>query len=148
MWKLHQEHEENKQNKNHHKEKKDIWKKRLYLLTKHDLQTFHHCHFSLMENLLHLNNKIKHAANILFAMKKEQKKKAELMKRTKIQVSLDWFLEYMWIKKKKNTKPKKPRTIANQFRIKYLHWSSRILPSFRQTSTPNTLSWNLFLWLL
>lgn len=63
-----------KKKKNHHKEKKDIWKKRLYLLTKHDLQTSCHCHFSLMESLLQLNNKIKHAANLFFAIKKKKQK--------------------------------------------------------------------------
>jgi len=43
-----------------------------------------------METLLQLNNKIKHAANIFFSIKKnkEQTNKAEFMKRTKTQMSL------------------------------------------------------------
>lgn len=56
-----------------------------------------------MESLLQLNNKVKHAANIFFAIKKKKNKqiKQNLWRDQKHRCPLDWFLEYMWIKKKK-----------------------------------------------
>lgn len=67
MWKLHQECEKKK---NATREIK-IYERRDCTCS----QTSHHCRISPMESLLQLNHKIKHAANIFFAIIIIKKKK-------------------------------------------------------------------------